>query len=526
MTQPVKGTFTETFRATDANGVTASGSSTVTIAPQPLIITVDCGSGQTADKAFSCTVSATGGTTPYTGTGTVSRTEATKGTKTESFTVTDANGSSASGSAHVTISPQPVTVIVACPSSGLTAGEPFTCIVSAAGGTAPYTGTGSQSVTQQAKGTHTEMFSVTDANHVTASGSAIVTVVPRSLSVDFTVLSVSSISGQSVGFSASGTGGTGPYSFSWDFGDNSPSASGSSVQHTYAVTTTTSFSVVVTGRDANGVTATASHMITVSSRLTASRLTCSPNPVNVDQASTCTFAITDTSNTPTGIVSFSTSSLGSFSPSASCSLAQESGPPGTSSCQVTYTPSDVGSGLHTISARYSGDTVHAASTLTTGLTVSAVHAEVKCGEDDTCTVRSNATITNADADRNKLRLTAMGAKGTVGWANVTLPRTSVPNINKLQVRVDGIKIPRTSIIVTTDGTSYYVFFTFTFHSPANIEVEFSPRDTILGLDPTIFYGSLTGLVTATIAGVTLFVLRRRSRMRSQASLVTTRPARN
>src|SRR3970282_1799621 len=92
-----------------ANGATASGSDSVTIAPQPLMVTVDCpNSGLTAGKPFNCTVSATGGTSPYTGTGVRSATQPTKGTFTQSFSVTDANGATASGSDTVVISAQPL----------------------------------------------------------------------------------------------------------------------------------------------------------------------------------------------------------------------------------------------------------------------------------------------------------------------------------------------------------------------------------------------------------------------------------
>src|SRR5262249_3007336 len=135
----------------------------------------------TAGKPFNCTVTATGGSTPYTGTGTFSRTEPTKGTKTESFTVTDANSASASGSATVTVAGQPLIVTVTCPTSGVTAGKPFNCTVSATGGTAPYTGTGTFSRTEPVKGSRTESFTVTDGNSASASGSATVTVAAQPL---------------------------------------------------------------------------------------------------------------------------------------------------------------------------------------------------------------------------------------------------------------------------------------------------------------------------------------------------------
>src|SRR5207247_3756383 len=145
VTQPVKGTFTERFTVTDANQKSAVASTTVTVVQQPFTVSVDCGSGQTAGKPFSCTVSATGGTGPYPGIGTFSVTQAVKGTFTESFHVSDANGKTAVASTTVNVVQQPFVVSVTCGSStaAITAGKPFTCVVSASGGTAPYSGTGS-----------------------------------------------------------------------------------------------------------------------------------------------------------------------------------------------------------------------------------------------------------------------------------------------------------------------------------------------------------------------------------------------
>src|SRR5262249_38836822 len=111
---PNKGAYTVPIFVTDANGHTSLGTTTVTIAPQPLIVTVNCGSGQTAGKPFNCSVSATGGTQPYSGTGSFTVTEPTKGSFTESFSVTDANGVTATGSATVTVVQQPFVVTVTC----------------------------------------------------------------------------------------------------------------------------------------------------------------------------------------------------------------------------------------------------------------------------------------------------------------------------------------------------------------------------------------------------------------------------
>ncbi|MFN5911466.1 MAG: hypothetical protein ACK45H_09040, partial [Bacteroidota bacterium] len=105
----------------------------------------------------SVTVIASGGTAPYTGTGTFQR-----GAGTWTFNVTDANGCSAS--TNVTIS-QPSALSVSATSGSISCyGGTTTVTVSASGGTAPYAGTGTF---QRGAGTWT--FNVTDANGCAAS---------------------------------------------------------------------------------------------------------------------------------------------------------------------------------------------------------------------------------------------------------------------------------------------------------------------------------------------------------------------
>src|SRR5206468_1725532 len=177
---------TETFSVTSANHVTASGTATVTVEAQPLAVTVTCPTaGLTTGKAFDCTVSAAGGTAPYTGTGTRTVTESTKGTFTELFSVTDVNGVTASGSATVDIAGQPLVITATCPVN-VDIGIAFECSIAASGGTGPYAGTGTFTITENTKGVKTERFKVTDANGASASGSAVVTVSPRPLSASFT----------------------------------------------------------------------------------------------------------------------------------------------------------------------------------------------------------------------------------------------------------------------------------------------------------------------------------------------------
>ena len=106
---------------------------------------------------------------------------------------------------------------------------------------------------------------------------------------------------------------------------------------------------------------------------TATAVSCTPNPVVVNTATTCTATVTDVIGSgqdavPSGTVNFSSSGAGSFS-ATTCTLAPAAG--FSASCAVTYTPSV--SGTQTITASYplTNAPSHrfAASSGTTSLTV-------------------------------------------------------------------------------------------------------------------------------------------------------------
>ncbi|PHR18355.1 MAG: hypothetical protein COA38_20090, partial [Fluviicola sp.] len=154
---------TYTYTVTDANGCSITVTTTVT-EPNALSVTTSSTSilcnGGTAD----ITVSATGGTAPYTGTGVYNVSAGTY-----SYTITDSNGCSATTTQTVT---EPPTLVATATVSNINCvTETGDVTVSATGGTAPYTGTG---VFVEANGTYT--YTVTDANGCTATVSATVEV--------------------------------------------------------------------------------------------------------------------------------------------------------------------------------------------------------------------------------------------------------------------------------------------------------------------------------------------------------------
>src|SRR5260370_5785475 len=92
----------------------------VTVVQQLFVVSVSCGSSSaaiTAGKPFDCVVSATGGTGPYQGIGTVSVTPPLNGTHTETSSAPDSYRKSAIASTHVTVVHHPFVVGVTCESS-------------------------------------------------------------------------------------------------------------------------------------------------------------------------------------------------------------------------------------------------------------------------------------------------------------------------------------------------------------------------------------------------------------------------
>ncbi|MGB1317024.1 MAG: LamG-like jellyroll fold domain-containing protein, partial [Flavobacteriales bacterium] len=209
------GTYNVTI--TDANGCTSTSSATVT-EPTMLVATSVIDSNTTNGSSNGgATVSATGGTSPYTYSWSNSATTASiTGVMagTYSTTVTDANGCSKVVSSIITNSNGPVASItidsnVTC--NGLSNGG---ASVSATGGTAPYTYAWSNSATTASitglvAGTYS--VTITDANSDTSSASITITQ-PVALIASSVVDSNATCNGAANGgATASATGGTAPY---------------------------------------------------------------------------------------------------------------------------------------------------------------------------------------------------------------------------------------------------------------------------------------------------------------------------
>lgn len=200
------------YTITDANGCTAQTGGSIT-QPTALIAsatpgTILCNGGQT-----SITVSATGGTLPYTGTGTFNNVSAGP----YSYTVTDANGCPANAVGSIA---QPAVLAVSASHPPIQCyGNATNVAVSATGGTSPYTGTGT---IPTAAGTYS--YTVTDVNGCSATLNNYVVTEPTQLVVSSTP-GIIACGATTVLINVSATGGT-PYSFGYIGTGNLPASVG------------------------------------------------------------------------------------------------------------------------------------------------------------------------------------------------------------------------------------------------------------------------------------------------------------
>ncbi|MFM7078221.1 MAG: beta strand repeat-containing protein, partial [Bacteroidota bacterium] len=226
---------TYNISVTDALGCQTTSSTTIT---QPLALVANTSQGSIPCFGGTTTVNvgASGGTTPYTGTGAF-----IVGAGSYTYTVTDANGCTNTTGATISQPSQLNSGQVSSPAS-CNGGNNGSITITANGGTVPYSGIGT--FTNLAAGTYN--YTVTDAN---GCSSVVSSTVAQPSALAASIATTPSTCGNSDGsISVSASGGVGPYSFN---------ATG-----TYQ--TSNQFSNVLAGpytiivQDANGCTFTAS----------------------------------------------------------------------------------------------------------------------------------------------------------------------------------------------------------------------------------------------------------------------------
>jgi putative Ig domain-containing protein len=249
-TPTTAGTVSFTVKVTDAanNTATKALSIAVAAAPQPPTITTTSLPGGTTGTAYSTTLQASGGTTPYgwslsagtlpaglslvASTGVISGTPTTAGTASFTVKVTDAANNTATKALSIAVAaaPQPPTITTTSLPGGTT-GTAYSTTLQASGGTTPYgwslssgtlpaglslvASTGVISGTPTTAGTVSFTVKVTDAANNTATKALSIAIAAGVTPVQITTSSVPS--GQvSVSYSTmiQATGGTTPYSWS------------------------------------------------------------------------------------------------------------------------------------------------------------------------------------------------------------------------------------------------------------------------------------------------------------------------
>jgi Big-like domain-containing protein/beta-propeller repeat-containing protein len=352
----------------------------------------------------------------------VTYTATTVGTGTHLITAVysgDTAHSTSSGTTPLTVITRSTSTTVSCVPSTVSVGNATTCtatvkdtdtgISSTPTGTVSFASSGlgtfsgspctlvagqcSVTYTPSAVGTHTITATYSgDGSHSPSSGSTTVTVttrttsttvscVPASVSVGNATTCTATVKDTDTGISSTPTGtvsftssGLGTFSGA---GVCTLAAGQCSVTYTPAAVGTGTHTITATySGDAAHASSSGSTTVTVTKRSTSTTVSCVPSTVSVGSPTVCTATVKDTdtgiSSTPTGTVSFASSGPGTFVGSP-CTLA-------AGQCSVTYTPS--AAGTHTITATYSGDAIHAPSSGTTPVTVTAATCQEADGNGD------------------------------------------------------------------------------------------------------------------------------------------------
>lgn len=179
-------------------------------------------------------------------------------------------------------------------------------------------------------------------------------------------------------------------------------------------------------------------------RPAATSIACRPASVAAGETSSCTASIENIDAggaTPTGTVSFTSDSAGTFSGGGACTLAPTV-TTGVASCQISYTPTGVGSGTHKVTGSYGADSAHAASDGTTsmGVTAAFTSTAVSCQpaalvvRDSTqCTVTVDDTMAGL-MPSGSVRFTSGSGGSFSNGGSCTLVATALPAAASCRIR--------------------------------------------------------------------------------------------
>ena len=211
------------------------------------------------------------------------------------LTVTDDEGANATASVAITVLARPLEANFAYSPSEPSEGHAVAFAASAARGTPPYAYDwhfGDGTVLLNAgpivshafggPGSFVVSLTVNDSAGQSTVATRTIQVKPRSFSADFVFSPIEPWIGENVSFAATASRGTGPYTYSWDFGDDTGSFTGQSLDHVFGAAGT--YSVNLTVRDASNRTVLVSKPVSVSARPLEADFTYSPLDPNALEA--------------------------------------------------------------------------------------------------------------------------------------------------------------------------------------------------------------------------------------------------
>ncbi len=265
------GTYSVTV--TDANGCTSVSSKIIT---QPTILNttisstnVSCNGGNNG----SATVTASGGTTPYTYLWNGGQTTASINTlvaATYSCTITDANSCTSTETVTITEPATALSTTITGTNVSCNGGNNGSATVTASGGTSAYTylwngGQTTASINTLVAATYS--CTITDANSCTSTETVTITQPSTALTSSISSTNVSCNGGNNGSATVTASGGTTPYTYLWNGGQTTQTIS-SLIAGTYSVTVT----------DANGCTSVSAKIITqptiLNTTITSTNVSC------------------------------------------------------------------------------------------------------------------------------------------------------------------------------------------------------------------------------------------------------------
>ncbi|MFL5764470.1 MAG: GEVED domain-containing protein [Bacteroidia bacterium] len=459
---------TTVYTVTDANSCTATSSVTVT-EPTALAVSYTESGVMCNGGTSTITISATGGTPAYTGTG--AQAPVTAGTY--SYTVTDANGCMSTQSVTVT---EPTVLATSASSTGIACfGGSATVTLNGTGGTAPYSGTGPFTQTA-ADGTVT--YTLTDANGCTATVTNTETD-PAELFISTGATSVM-CNGGTATVTVSSFGGTGTVSGTGTF----PQAAGT---QSYTIT------------DANGCTASSSVTVTepaaITVTTTSGSIMCNGGTDNVTVSATGgTGTLTGTGTFPqaAGTTVYTVTDANSCTGTASVTLTE----PSAVMVMTSFTPIACNGGSSTVMISGMGGTPGAGPAyLGEGsFTQAAGTTTYTITDMNGCTASSNVTITEpaAIASSQNADLCA-GQSVTVGTSTYSTAGTYTDVLTAF----NGCDSTVTTVVtnVTVDATTTTAGATITANSSTGT---FQWLDCNTGMSPIA--GETNQSFTATADG--------------------------